>query len=87
MLRSPISKVRATLTLAAAIFLLAPQDAGWATATATDDTALFSTAVPPNVVLILDNSGSMNHAVWQPAFMAFDPVPNFVLYDPAEPGG
>jgi len=35
---------------------------------ATDDTALFSVAVPPNVMLMVDNSGSMNHAVWHPAF-------------------
>ena len=35
---------------------------------ATDDTALFSVAVPPNVMLMVDNSGSMNHAVWHPGF-------------------
>ncbi len=35
---------------------------------ASDDTALFSVAVPPNVMLMVDNSGSMNHAVWHPAF-------------------
>jgi type IV pilus assembly protein PilY1 len=35
---------------------------------AVDDTALFSVAVPPNVMLVIDNSGSMNHAVWHPAF-------------------
>ena len=33
-----------------------------------DDTVLFSTVVPPNVVIIVDNSGSMNHVVWHPAF-------------------
>lgn len=33
-----------------------------------DDTVLFSTAVPPNVVIMMDNSGSMNHVVWHPAF-------------------
>ena len=35
---------------------------------AVDDTVLFSVAVPPNVMLMVDNSGSMNHAVWHPAF-------------------
>ena len=33
-----------------------------------DDTALFSTAVAPNVLLVVDNSGSMNHVVWHPDF-------------------
>ena len=37
-------------------------------ARAVDDTALFTVAVPPNVMLVIDNSGSMNHAVWHPAF-------------------
>jgi type IV pilus assembly protein PilY1 len=40
----------------------------------TDDTALFSTAVAPNVVLLVDNSGSMNNVVWHPAF-DFDVIP------------
>jgi len=35
---------------------------------ATDDTALFSTVVPPNVMLLVDNSGSMDNIVWHPAF-------------------
>lgn len=34
-----------------------------------DDTALFSTAqVAPNVLLLMDNSASMNHLIWHPAF-------------------
>ncbi|MCP3977221.1 MAG: hypothetical protein GY720_22255, partial [bacterium] len=33
-----------------------------------DDQALFTTAVPPNVVLMVDNSGSMHHVVWHPNF-------------------
>lgn len=33
-----------------------------------DDTVLFSTVVAPNVVLVADNSGSMNHVVWHPSF-------------------
>jgi len=33
-----------------------------------DDTALFSVNVPPNVMIIVDNSGSMNELVWHPDF-------------------
>ncbi|MFQ5473464.1 MAG: hypothetical protein ACE5FA_11350, partial [Dehalococcoidia bacterium] len=32
------------------------------------DTDLFTSVVPPNVMLVVDNSGSMNHVVWHPAF-------------------
>jgi type IV pilus assembly protein PilY1 len=49
--------------LALAAGLLLPASAGLA-----DDTALFSAAVPPNVLLVIDNSGSMNEVVWHPAF-------------------
>lgn len=35
---------------------------------ADDDTALFSVNVPPNVLLIMDNSGSMNEMVWHPGY-------------------
>lgn len=35
---------------------------------AQDDTVLFSTNVAPNVLMILDNSGSMNEIVWHPSF-------------------
>jgi len=44
--------------------LLAGRVAAQGTPLGTDDSALFSTAVPPNVVLMIDNSGSMNHVVW-----------------------
>lgn len=37
-------------------------------AQSTDDTVLFSTVVPPNVILLMDNSGSMHHIVWHPMF-------------------
>lgn len=37
-------------------------------ARAQDDTDLFTVAVPPNVLLLVDNSGSMNHIVWHPTF-------------------
>ncbi len=33
-----------------------------------NDTALFTAVVPPNVMLLVDNSGSMNHVVWHGAF-------------------
>ncbi|MCP3985192.1 MAG: hypothetical protein GY723_12440, partial [bacterium] len=33
-----------------------------------DDQALFTTAVPPNVVLLVDNSLSMRNIVWHPAY-------------------
>ena len=32
------------------------------------DSDLFRTQVPPNVVLMVDNSGSMNHVVWHPGY-------------------
>ena len=32
------------------------------------DTDLFTVSVAPNVLLVVDNSGSMNHIVWHPAF-------------------
>ena len=33
-----------------------------------DDIFLFTSSVSPNVLIQLDNSGSMNHIVWHPAF-------------------
>ncbi len=46
------------------------------------DTDLFSVSVPPNVMLIVDNSGSMNNVVWHEQF---DPtvVPTCTHYDDA----
>jgi type IV pilus assembly protein PilY1 len=32
------------------------------------DLFLFTTSVPPNVMILLDNSGSMNEIVWHPAY-------------------
>src|SRR4029453_14427005 len=37
-------------------------------ARAQDDTALFSSAVAPNVMLFVDNPGSMNEIMWHPNF-------------------
>jgi len=48
-----------------------------------DDLFLFTTSVAPNVLLLVDNSGSMNHAVWHPAFNPkVDPTCNY--YDNAK---
>ena len=55
-------RILAVLTLAGVLLL--PNGAG----VRADDTALFSNQVPPNVVLIIDNSGSMNQISWHPAF-------------------
>jgi Tfp pilus tip-associated adhesin PilY1 len=32
-----------------------------------DDTSIFTAQVPPNVMILLDNSGSMNEIMWHPA--------------------
>ncbi len=55
---------RSLLAATALAAFLATPNAG----RAQDDTDLFTVSVPPNVVVILDNSGSMNHIVWHPAF-------------------
>ena len=63
---------RALAVLVAALLLLPAGFAG-----AQDDTALFSTQVPPNVILLVDNSGSMNHIVWHPEYEpSVDPACN-----------
>ncbi|MGI9431147.1 MAG: pilus assembly protein, partial [Myxococcota bacterium] len=56
-------RTRAGLLVVAALAFLWPATAGMA-----DDTVLFSTYVQPNVLLILDSSGSMNNMVWHPDF-------------------
>ena len=64
-----IHRNRAIAALALLAALGAPlAGARAATTGATDDTALFSTAVAPNVVILQDNSGSMNNIVWYPGF-------------------
>ncbi|MGH0037787.1 MAG: pilus assembly protein [Myxococcota bacterium] len=43
-----------------------------------DDTALFTAAVPPNVMMMVDNSGSMNNIVWHPEYdPSVDPSCNY----------
>ncbi len=55
--------IRFVSTLGVAALLAAP-----ATAQTVNDTALFSAVVPPNVMLLVDNSGSMNTIVYHPAY-------------------
>ena len=57
-----IHRTLVALALAAGLLTAAPVGAQL------DDTALFSTQVPPNVVMLVDNSGSMHHIVWHPAY-------------------
>jgi len=63
------------LTLLFTASLLLPSRAGHA-----DDTILFSSNVPPNVMLLVDNSGSMANIIWHPAY---DPTatPSCTYYD------
>src|SRR4030095_8808738 len=51
--------------LAPAAAVLLPAAAGRA-----DDSVLFSTSsVSPNVLILMDNSGSMNNIIWYPTFV------------------
>ncbi|MDJ0848327.1 MAG: hypothetical protein QNK04_08125 [Myxococcota bacterium] len=54
--------VAALVAFAAALGIFAPE-------ARSDDTALFSTRVAPNVMFVVDNSGSMNQVVWHPAYV------------------
>ena len=54
---------RSLCTLAAAALA-----AGAMQAQSVNDTALFTAVVPPNVMLLVDNSGSMNTVVWYPGY-------------------
>ena len=54
---------RAFVALATVAALVLPGFAG-----AQDDADLFATQVPPNVMLLVDNSGSMHSLVWHAAF-------------------
>ena len=62
------------LTVALLLICLTPLAAGGS------DTDLFSVSVPPNVMLVVDNSGSMNNVVWHEQF---DPTvdPTCTHYD------
>ena len=45
-----------------------------------DDTSLFSSSVAPNVLILQDNSGSMNEVVWHPAFIPGGTYPTNYTY-------
>ena len=69
---------RASLGLALAVLvagLTLPNPPGFAS-----DTDLFTAAVPPNVVFIVDNSISMKHLVWHPAYDASVPNTDCTYY-------
>ncbi len=51
-----------------AIFLATLIPEGALRADVDSDLFLFTTSVPPNVAVVLDNSGSMNEIVWHPAY-------------------
>jgi type IV pilus assembly protein PilY1 len=55
---------RAVLALGVTLGLLIAGDA----TSLIDDVVLFSTSVTPNVLVVIDNSGSMNHIVWHEDF-------------------
>lgn len=63
----------APVACAAALLALA-LSSSTAFAQSEDDQFLFTTSVPPNVLLILDNSGSMDNIVWHPAY---DPAKSY----------
>jgi type IV pilus assembly protein PilY1 len=56
---------RSICTVAAGLLLVAP-----ALAQTVNDTALFSAVVPPNVMLLVDTSISMESVVWHPSYVA-----------------
>ena len=59
--------MRSTSFVLSLLLALLGASGAWAQDTETD-LALFSTSVSPNVVIVLDNSGSMDHVVWHPDF-------------------
>ena len=63
----PLAKATRFL-LALALVAIAGLDLAQPRLAHADDSVLFSTIMPPNVVLIMDNSGSMNNVVWHPAY-------------------
>lgn len=53
-----------------------------------DDTSLFTARIPPNVMFIVDTSGSMNIIAWHPAFhpdAVYDPTNCPFVADPDDP--
>jgi type IV pilus assembly protein PilY1 len=79
----PHSRIRRIVLGAFALALLQPGTAGRA-----DDSDLFSTRVAPNVMILMDTSGSMNNVVWHPAYrpdVVYDPVSCPYIADPDDP--
>ena len=56
------------LSIALLLFALICSFAPTAAGQSEDDLFLFTSSVSPNVLIQLDNSGSMKHIVWHPAF-------------------
>jgi type IV pilus assembly protein PilY1 len=67
-MRSIKSHTRSGLTALAAVFAMTMTISSASRADIDADLFLFTTSVPPNVAIMLDNSGSMNHLVWHPKF-------------------
>jgi type IV pilus assembly protein PilY1 len=76
-IRHGLRRIRATLVLLAGAWLLPVAAAAMSGAPSADpppldaygdDTFLISTSLSPNVILIMDNSESMNQIEWHPAF-------------------
>lgn len=77
--RRPARALIAGLGLALALAIPASD------AHAQDDTVLFATTqVAPNVIVLMDNSGSMNHITWHPDF---DPTATYTCNETDFPGG
>ena len=71
-----------TLAFALGVLLLC------ATGVLADDVDLFSTRVAPNVMFLVDTSGSMQHVVWHPAFrkdFVYDNITCPYVADPSDP--
>ena len=63
-LSHPMKSLLANFMVAFSCFLVSAS----ASAQSGDDIFLLQSAVAPNVVLFMDNSDSMNHIEWHPAF-------------------
>jgi len=68
--------------LSAAVALLSSMAASTAHAVGVAETPLFvSTGVTPNVMLLMDNSGSMNNIIWHSGFDPKTDYPDWARYD------
>ena len=83
MMRWRCRSYRRILVVTLGVAILTASRAGIA-----DDTDLFTTQVAPNVMLIVDNSGSMNQISWHTAYRpdaVYDPVNCLYIADPNDP--